>query len=94
MFFIFQVEGISLDIMKDALHQAKLGRQHILEEMRNSFPPPRNRLGEYTPKIVRVQVALDMVNFNFHADTPSLRPSLRQKQILQFLVMLQCFGAF
>ena len=28
-----QVEGITLEVMKEALAQAKLGRQHILDQM-------------------------------------------------------------
>ena len=51
-----QVEGISLEVMAEALAQAKLGRQHILGEMARAAPPPRGTLGPYTPRVQRIQV--------------------------------------
>jgi len=51
-----QVEGITLEVVAEALQQAKQGRQHILGEMAKCQPPPRNELGQYTPRILRVAV--------------------------------------
>jgi len=51
-----KVEGITLDIMRNALQQAKQGRTHILGEMRKCMPAPRNALSDNTPRILRLKV--------------------------------------
>ena len=51
-----KVEGITVDIMGEALARAKEGRRHILERMRECSPPPRNELSPYAPRILRMQV--------------------------------------
>lgn len=44
-----QVEGITLDIMRQALGQARAGRQHILKEMAKCSPPPRSDISPNAP---------------------------------------------
>lgn len=51
-----QVEGVSLQIMEEALTQAKAGRQHILNEMAECSPPPRAALGPHAPHIERISI--------------------------------------
>ncbi|OYW92009.1 MAG: polyribonucleotide nucleotidyltransferase, partial [Caulobacterales bacterium 32-67-6] len=46
-----KIAGITEEIMKKALEQAKEGRQHILNEMTKAMDAPRAELGEYAPKI-------------------------------------------
>jgi polyribonucleotide nucleotidyltransferase len=51
-----KVEGITLDIMKQALIQAKEGRLHILGEMVKCNPPPRGQLSSYAPRMATLKV--------------------------------------
>lgn len=51
-----QVEGITLEIMEQALGQAREGRRHILAAMQACSPPPRRQLSSYAPRIGRLQV--------------------------------------
>lgn len=51
-----KVEGITLDIMRHALHQAKQGKNHILEKMYSALPEAKQNLSEYAPRIETMQV--------------------------------------
>jgi polyribonucleotide nucleotidyltransferase len=51
-----KVEGITSEIMKAALHQAKDGRLHILQKMLEVCPKPKERMSQYAPRIERIQV--------------------------------------
>ncbi|MBN1915344.1 MAG: polyribonucleotide nucleotidyltransferase [Parachlamydiales bacterium] len=51
-----KVEGITPEIMKKALEQAKKGRQHILQEMLKCLPTHRETLSAYAPRITSLQV--------------------------------------
>lgn len=46
-----KVDGITIDIMRDALMQAKDGRIHILKKMIEACPQPRRELSIYAPRI-------------------------------------------
>ena len=50
------MEGITLEVMKQALLQAKAGRQHILREMQACDPPPAKQLSKYAARIRRFKV--------------------------------------
>ncbi|NGX31300.1 MAG: Polyribonucleotide nucleotidyltransferase [Chlamydiae bacterium] len=51
-----KVEGITLEIMKEALMQAKQGRIYILEKMLQACPEPSKELSVYAPRIETVQI--------------------------------------
>lgn len=51
-----KVEGITLDIMKAALSQAKEGRVHILKKMLEIVPHSKKEMSVYAPRIETVQV--------------------------------------
>src|SRR3954463_1054022 len=51
-----KIEGLDLQIMKEALAQAKDGRLHILGEMSKALPEKRADLSKYAPRIVTVQI--------------------------------------
>mmetsp|Transcript_10608 Transcript_10608/g.29279 ORF Transcript_10608/g.29279 Transcript_10608/m.29279 type:complete len:354 (-) Transcript_10608:793-1854(-) len=53
--------GITLEIMEEALAQAKEGRKHILGEMRKCTPPPRNQLSPYSPRIAFMTIPVDKI---------------------------------
>ena len=56
-----QVEGITLEVMRQALDQAKAGRQHILREMQACDPPPAKQLSQYAPRIRRFNIDPDKI---------------------------------
>lgn len=51
-----KVEGITLEIMKAALQQAKEGRIHILSKMLNTCPSAKTHLSQYAPRIESITV--------------------------------------
>ena len=51
-----KVEGITFDIMKKALMQAKEGRTHILNRMLECLPSSREELSDHAPRIKTLQV--------------------------------------
>ncbi len=56
-----KIAGITEAIMKQALEQAKGGRQHILGEMAKAMEAPRAELGEHAPKIETIKIAVDKI---------------------------------
>jgi polyribonucleotide nucleotidyltransferase len=56
-----KIQGITEDIMKIALAQAKDGRIHILGEMANALSESRGELGEFAPRIEMMQVPVDKI---------------------------------
>jgi polyribonucleotide nucleotidyltransferase len=57
----FKVAGITEEIMKKALEQAKAGRDHILDEMNKAMEAPRAELGEFAPKIDTIKIPVDKI---------------------------------
>jgi len=55
-----KIAGITPDIMKQALAQAKDGRLHILGEMNKSLSAPQG-FSEYAPKIETLQIPTDKI---------------------------------
>ena len=51
-----KVQGLSLEIMKEALDQAREGRLHILGEMSKALPAKREDLSTYAPRIVTINI--------------------------------------
>ena len=51
-----KVEGLDLQIMKEALAQAREGRMHILDEMEKALAQPRAELSRFAPRIVTMQI--------------------------------------
>jgi polyribonucleotide nucleotidyltransferase len=51
-----KIEGLTLEIMKDALQRAKKGRMHILDIMDQSLPAQRGELSKYAPRITTMQI--------------------------------------
>ncbi|MBM4213709.1 MAG: polyribonucleotide nucleotidyltransferase [Gammaproteobacteria bacterium] len=51
-----KVEGITPEIMKVALEQAKAGRLHILGEMSKVITSPREKMSEWAPSIITLKI--------------------------------------
>jgi len=51
-----KVEGVTPEIMKVALEQAREGRLHILDEMNKVIREPRDRMSEWAPSIITLKI--------------------------------------
>ncbi len=51
-----KIEGITPEIMRVALEQAKEGRLHILGEMNKVIPKPEEKLSPYAPKMKMIMI--------------------------------------
>jgi polyribonucleotide nucleotidyltransferase len=51
-----KVDGITLDIAREALIRAKKARLQILEEMKKTIPAPRENLSPFAPRIIILQI--------------------------------------
>lgn len=56
-----KVDGISREILKEALTQAKVGRDHIMENMNAAISEPRSDVGEYAPKMSIMHIDVDKI---------------------------------
>ena len=56
-----KISGITADIMRDALAQAKAGRSHILAEMAKALPAAREELQPLVPRIETIQIPQDKI---------------------------------
>src|SRR6201988_1369449 len=56
-----KITGITEEIMRVALTQAKDGRLHILAEMAKALTSARSELGEYAPRIETFKIATDKI---------------------------------
>ena len=51
-----KIQGLSYDILENALHQAKIGRLHILDKITEVIEVPREDLKPHTPKMIKLEV--------------------------------------
>lgn len=56
-----KVKGISLEVMGQALAQARDGRLHILGKMAESISAPRPQLSKYAPSFTRIEIDADQI---------------------------------
>lgn len=56
-----KIAGIDEDILRQALKQAKVGRIHILNEMKKVIDSPRPELSPYAPKIDKMMINPDKI---------------------------------
>ncbi|KPQ11683.1 MAG: polyribonucleotide nucleotidyltransferase [Saliniramus fredricksonii] len=56
-----KIAGITEEIMRVALDQARGGRTHILAEMQKALDAPRAELGEHAPRIEVMQIPSDKI---------------------------------
>ncbi len=56
-----KLKGISLDIIRKALYQAKDARLFILDKMLSVIPEPRKNISPYAPRIFTLQVNTDKI---------------------------------
>jgi len=51
-----KIEGLSMNLVREALAAAKVGRLHILSKMQEVLSAPRSELSPYAPRFVTMQV--------------------------------------
>jgi len=51
-----KITGLTTEIMRRALEQARLGRVHILGEMLKAISEPRKEISQYAPRITTIQI--------------------------------------
>jgi polyribonucleotide nucleotidyltransferase len=56
-----KVDGLSYDVLVEALNQAKQGRLHILNEMKNAISSPRADLKPQTPRAVVIKIMKEQI---------------------------------
>ncbi|KAB2494653.1 polyribonucleotide nucleotidyltransferase [Priestia endophytica] len=56
-----KIEGLSREILEEALEQAKRGRMQILDHMLSTIEDPRQNLSRYAPKILTMTINPDKI---------------------------------
>lgn len=56
-----KIKGITYEILKEALYQAKQGRLEILEHMNSTISEVRSELSKYAPKVVTAKINPDKI---------------------------------
>ncbi len=56
-----KIQGLSLDIMKEAMAQAHEGRLHILGEMNKALAAPRTEMSPWAPRIITVKISPEKI---------------------------------
>ncbi len=56
-----KIQGISVDIMRNALEQARVGRLHILSKMTEAIREPRPALSPYAPRMITMKIDPDTI---------------------------------
>jgi polyribonucleotide nucleotidyltransferase len=56
-----KITGVTFDILRDALSQAKEGRTHILGKMAEVIDAPREELSQFAPRITSIQIDTDKI---------------------------------
>jgi len=56
-----KIDGLSYDILTEALNQAKEGRLHILKEMSKTMKSSRSDLKAHTPRSYKMSIPKDMI---------------------------------
>ena len=56
-----KVTGISSEVMRAALTQARAGRLHILQKMQEALPATRQNMSAYAPRIITIKIPVDKI---------------------------------
>ncbi len=56
-----KVDGLSYDVLREALDQAKIGRLHILDKLVETIAEPRKDYKPFVPRIVQITIPKDMI---------------------------------
>ncbi|MEI3604644.1 polyribonucleotide nucleotidyltransferase [Pseudogracilibacillus sp. SE30717A] len=56
-----KIDGLSKEILKESLEQAKIGRLKILDSMLQTINKPNEKLSDYAPKIITMKINPDKI---------------------------------
>ena len=56
-----KISGVTFDILRDALEQARRGRLFILDRMKETIPGPREQLSSFAPRIEQIKIDPDKI---------------------------------
>jgi polyribonucleotide nucleotidyltransferase len=56
-----KVTGITAQVMREAMEQARRGRIHILDRMNEALTEPRTTVSEFAPRFYTVQIPVDKI---------------------------------
>ena len=56
-----KVDGLSTDLLKSALYQAKEGRLHILDEMKKTMDKPADDYKDHAPRIISFMIPKECI---------------------------------
>ena len=56
-----KVDGLSYEVLEEALEQARKGRMHILGEMAKTLDKPRDDYKEFVPRIEKMMIAKEFI---------------------------------
>jgi polyribonucleotide nucleotidyltransferase len=56
-----KVDGVTLEILKDAFKDARVARLHILESILKTLKEPRAELSEYAPRVFTMNIPIDKI---------------------------------
>jgi polyribonucleotide nucleotidyltransferase len=51
-----KISGVTFEILRDALEQARKGRLFILDKMAEAIPGPREQMSQFAPRITAIQI--------------------------------------
>jgi polyribonucleotide nucleotidyltransferase len=76
-----KIKGISLDILREALAQAKQGRLHILEAMNQTIEKPRAELSSYAPRILTFKVDNEFIGLIIGPGGKTIREIIEKTEV-------------
>lgn len=56
-----KIDGITKEILEEALTQAKIGREQIMANMLDAINEPREELSPYAPKVAMMKIEVDQI---------------------------------
>jgi len=56
-----KAKGLSLDVLTQAISQAKAGRAHILAKMLEAIETPREEMSQHAPRIITIKIPVDKI---------------------------------
>jgi len=56
-----KISGVTFEILRDALEQARQGRLFILDKMKATIPGPREQLSTFAPRIEQIKIDPDKI---------------------------------
>ena len=56
-----KIDGLTQELLSEALEQARVGRLHILDRMSEAITEPRSQMSKYAPKLVKMQIPVEKI---------------------------------